>query len=206
MDNTIKVVLIGDGATALCITYSTGNFPADYIPTVFDGWAGTITIGTEPWIFGLFDSAGQSEYDHLRPLAYPQTDVFVVCFSVGMLASFENVREKWFPETHHFCPGVPCIMVATQIDLRSDKKVVMQMARRGQAPVTTAQGERMAFELGAAKYLECSAKTLEGVKNVFIQARILCSTDISNCSSQAVAAAVPYALEQRRKSKRCIVL
>ncbi|KAJ6495276.1 P-loop containing nucleoside triphosphate hydrolase protein [Mycena sanguinolenta] len=179
--NTVKVVLIGDGAvgkTTLCISYVTGNFPpaAAYIPTVFDSWAGTMTIGTEPWVFGLFDSAGQTDYDYLRPLAYPQTDVFIVCFSVGMPASFENVRQKWFPETHHFCSGVPCVMVATQIDLRSDKHVVIQMARRGQAPISTAQGERMAYELGAAKYLECSAKTREGVKNVFQQVIILCST------------------------------
>ena len=51
-------------------------------------------IGGEPYTLGLFDTAGQEDYDRLRPLSYPQTDVFLVCFSVVSPASFENVKEK----------------------------------------------------------------------------------------------------------------
>lgn len=39
-------------------------------------------------------SPGQEDYDRLRPLSYPQTDVFLVCFSVVSPSSFENVKEK----------------------------------------------------------------------------------------------------------------
>ena len=68
------------------------------VPTVFDNYAVTVMIGEDPYTLGLFDTAGQEDYDRLRPLSYPQTDVFLVCFSVTSPASFENVREKWFPE------------------------------------------------------------------------------------------------------------
>ena len=51
-------------------------------------------IGGEPYTLGLFDTAGQEDYDRLRPLSYPQTDVFLVCFSVISPSSFENVKEK----------------------------------------------------------------------------------------------------------------
>ena len=51
-------------------------------------------IGGEPYTLGLFDTAGQEDYDRLRPLSYPQTDVFLVCFSVVNTSSFENVKEK----------------------------------------------------------------------------------------------------------------
>lgn len=51
-------------------------------------------IGGEPYTLGLFDTAGQEDYDRLRPLSYPQTDVFLVCFSVVAPASFENIKEK----------------------------------------------------------------------------------------------------------------
>lgn len=51
-------------------------------------------IGGEPYTLGLFDTAGQEDYDRLRPLSYPQTDVFLVCFSVVAPSSFENVKEK----------------------------------------------------------------------------------------------------------------
>lgn len=49
-------------------------------------------IGDEPYTLGLFDTAGQEDYDRLRPLSYPQTDVFLICFSVNSPASFENVK------------------------------------------------------------------------------------------------------------------
>lgn len=78
--------------------YTTNKFPSEYVPTVFDNYAVTVMIGDDPYTLGLFDTAGQEDYDRLRPLSYPQTDVFLVCFSVTSPASFENVREKWFPE------------------------------------------------------------------------------------------------------------
>ena len=57
----------------------------------------------------------------LRPLSYPQTDVFLICFSVTSPASFENVRAKWYPEVSHHCPNTPIILVGTKLDLREDK-------------------------------------------------------------------------------------
>lgn len=114
---------------------------------------------------------GQEDYDRLRPLSYPQTDVFLVCFSVTSPASFENVKEKWFPEVFHHCPGVPCLIVGTQIDLREDDSVRAKLQRQKQQPITEDQGRQLAKELGAVKYVECSALTQRGLKNVFDEVR-----------------------------------
>ena len=70
-----------------------------------------ILFGQPLYVRSKADSAGQEDYDRLRPLSYPQTDVFLVCFSCVSPASFENVKEKWFPEVHHHCPGVPALIV-----------------------------------------------------------------------------------------------
>ncbi len=130
-----------------------------------------VRIGDEPYTLGLFDTAGQEDYDRLRPLSYPQTDVFLVCFSVTSPASFENVREKWFPEVHHHCPGVPCLIVGTQTDLRDDAQVRDKLAKQKMQPVRKEDGERMAKELGAVKYVECSALTQFKLKDVFDEVR-----------------------------------
>ena len=107
-------------------------------------------------------------------MSYPQTDVFLVCFSVTSPASFENVREKWFPEVHHHCPGVPCLIVGTQTDLRDDPSVREKLAKQRMQPVRKEDGERMAKDLGAVKYVECSALTQYKLKDVFDEVRETC--------------------------------
>ena len=159
---TIKCVVVGDGAvgkTCLLISYTTNKFPSDYVPTVFDNYAVTVMIGGEPYTLGLFDTAGQEDYDRLRPLSYPQTDVFLVCFSVVNTASFENVKEKWVPEILHHSQRTPFILVGTQTDLRDDTSTVEKMLKNKTKPINHEQGEKLAKELKAIKYVECSALT-----------------------------------------------
>ena len=89
---TIKCVVVGDGAvekTNLLMSYTTGKYPQEYVPDVFDNYYVTVMIGEEPYTLGLFDTSGQEDYDRLRPLSYPQTDVFLVCSSIVAPASFE---------------------------------------------------------------------------------------------------------------------
>lgn len=62
--------------------------------------------------------------------------------------------------------------MGTQIDLRDDSQVVEKLARQKQRPVTTELGERLAREVGAVKYVECSALTQKGLKNVFDEVRL----------------------------------
>ncbi|RLV93291.1 Ras-related C3 botulinum toxin substrate 1 [Spathaspora sp. JA1] len=168
---SIKAVVVGDGGvgkTCLLISYTTNTFPNDYIPTVFDNYSASVMIDGEPIKLGLWDTAGQSEYDRLRPLSYPQTEIFLVCFSVVNPDSFEDVRSKWIPEIRHHCPrDVLILLIGTKIDLREDFHVLDELQERGINVITETHGKNLAREVGAIDYIECSAATQVGVQEVF---------------------------------------
>lgn len=96
-------------------------------------------VDGKPINLGLWDTAGQEDYDRLRPLSYPQTDVFLICFSLVNPASFENVRAKWYPEVRHHCPATPIILVGTKLDLREDKETIERLKDKKLAPITYPQ-------------------------------------------------------------------
>eukprot|EP00730_Choanoeca_flexa_P004290 TRINITY_DN11652_c0_g2_i4.p2 TRINITY_DN11652_c0_g2~~TRINITY_DN11652_c0_g2_i4.p2 ORF type:complete len:135 (+),score=17.00 TRINITY_DN11652_c0_g2_i4:363-767(+) len=79
---------------------------------------------------------GQEDYDRLRPLSYPDTNVLLICFSVDNPDSLENVPYKWVPEVRHFCPGVPFVLVACKMDLRDDQGVIAELKKTGHKPVS----------------------------------------------------------------------
>ena len=164
---SIKLVVVGDGAvgkTCLLIAYANNRFPEDYIPTVFDNYVVNITAGDTNIELGLWDTAGQEEYDRLRPLSYANASVFLICFSVVNAVSFDNITAKWYPEVIHYCPDIPQILVGTKMDLRADFK------NEGKETISTEQGELLSKKIRAVKYMECSAKTGESLKSVFDEA------------------------------------
>jgi cell division control protein 42 len=156
----IKCVVVGDGAvgkTCMLISYAQNKFPVEYIPTVFDEYSKPEFFNGKLYTLGLFDTSGQEAYDRIRPLSYPQTNVFLVCFSVVEPASYENVKEKWVPEILHHCPHIPFLIVGTQIDLRDNINILGKLKNNKLKPICYGQGEKLAKELKAAKYVECSS-------------------------------------------------
>lgn len=169
----IKCVVVGDGAvgkTCLLISYSTDTFPSEYIPTVFDSFSVNVMAEGQPINLGLWDTAGQDDYDRLRPLSYPHTDVFIICFSLLNQTSFQNISCKWYQEISHHCPKAPIILVGTKLDIRDNKEHVKTMKERKRYPITKAQGLQMAKDIKAVSYVECSAMTRNGLKEVFDEA------------------------------------
>ena len=163
-----------------------------YVPTVFENYI----THTEHKNSGktvelaLWDTAGQEEYDRLRPLSYPETDLLFVCFAIDCPNSLENVMDKvsppqstilaifcldfsadmcalqWYPEVLHFCPTTPLILVGLKSDLRHKRTCIDVLKTQGLTPVTQEQGRNVARQMGAI-YVECSSKEMQGVHEVF---------------------------------------
>ncbi|TDZ31139.1 GTP-binding protein rhoA [Colletotrichum spinosum] len=212
-----KLVIVGDGAcgkTCLLIVFSKGTFPEVemqlrsidaidastaapvYVPTVFENYVADVEVDGKHVELALWDTAGQEDYDRLRPLSYPDSHVILICFAVDSPDSLDNVQEKWISEVLHFCQGLPIILVGCKKDLRYDSKTIEELRKTSQKPVSPeevsppvtealtlnsvgvlasskmmhadqSQGEEIRKKIGAYKYLECSAKTNEGVREVF---------------------------------------
>ncbi|XP_027208718.2 ras-related C3 botulinum toxin substrate 1 isoform X4 [Penaeus vannamei] len=163
MSKNLKIVTVGDGGvgkTSLLVAYTQGSFSDVHEPTVFENYSGEMVFDGTHYNFTLWDTAGQEHYDRCRVLCYPETDAFLVCFSVVNKASFSNVQSSWLPEIRRECGDkVPAVLVGTKIDLRKNAQSTSSVSRR--------EGRRLAARLGMSNYVECSAKTGQGCQQAF---------------------------------------
>lgn len=133
---------------------------------------------------------GQTDYDRLRPLSYPGTDVALICFSVVDPDSFETVGTKWLGEMRHHCTDVPWFIIGLQTDLRDEKNTLEQLARNKQSPITP---EKVTAAHPSFTYLECSSLDGKGVQKIL---------------NEAVEAALPPLVQANTKASRrgCVLL
>ncbi|XP_034647563.1 rho-related GTP-binding protein RhoF [Trachemys scripta elegans] len=192
----LKIVIVGDGGcgkTSLLMVYAKGAFPEKYAPSVFEKYTTSITVGNKEVILNLYDTAGQEDYDRLRPLSYQNTNMVLICYDVMNPTSYDNVLIKWYPEVSHFCRGVPLILIGCKTDLRKDKEHLRKLMSSEQEPITYNQGEATCQQMKAQAYLECSAKCRENIEDVFKEA--------TNIALNAMKKA-----KRRKERKRCSIL
>jgi GTPase SAR1 family protein len=145
---------------------------------------------------------------HCRAEYYDKTDVFMVVFSLVNRASFENVRAKWHlevvnPIRGRFRLGTPFVLVGSKLDLRDDATTIAKLTAKGEAPISYEEGLAMATELGAAKYMEVSALTQQGVKAAFEDAiRIGLSPPSTREQEKAVKKNLQEMKVKREKEKQ----
>ena len=72
----------------------TGLHTQDYVPTVFENYVSDLDVDGKRVELALWDTAGQEDYDRLRPLSYPDSHVILICYAIDSPDSLENVQEK----------------------------------------------------------------------------------------------------------------
>ena len=164
----------GTGRRTLIQTFAKGSplndaeLNPDYRPSVIED------VVVDSMSLNEF-SGGSEYYTKTRPVGYRDRDVILVCFSVVDRASFGSIREDadprgpglgWAPELKKYSPGTPFLLVGLKTDLRPIDAAAAEV-------VTAEEGVALAEEIGASKYLECSAYTYDGVVAVFTEAERL---------------------------------
>jgi GTPase SAR1 family protein len=168
-----KVMMLGDagsGMTCMLLAYKDNKTPDfdSYYSRQWDGqpfpWAppGYAPV-TVDWLEE--DPPCRRAAQILRVPWYSASQVVVIFFSIAKPESLENVRTIYAPEYKKYTGGsIPAVLIGCKVDLRKDPEVIKKLAETNQSPVSRRQGEAVAKEIGAFKYLECSAKTMEGIK------------------------------------------
>ncbi|CAJ0933081.1 unnamed protein product, partial [Mesorhabditis belari] len=175
---SIKCSIIGDsgiGKTSLLIAYTAKAIPGErYTPTIFDHYSANVMFNERSVSLGIWETIGRTkttnpfeEEEEFEPFCSLNNDVVLICFSVVDPSSFENVRTKWSPEVSQHCPDAPVILVGLKSDLRNDDKTLKDLMDRRLSPISERQGELMAKEINAVKYIECSSQARNGIKQVF---------------------------------------
>ncbi|XP_076464535.1 cdc42 homolog [Babylonia areolata] len=165
VEKFVHCAMLGDGMvgkTCLTLSFTQHLFTHTYTATVFDNYSVPLSVGGEDFVISLFDTAGQSDYESVRAYTYQESEVLVLCFSVCDRESFCSVVSCWLPEIRrHTKRRRPLLLVGTQIDLRTPSP------SSSTSQVSTEEGRQLAKLIGADCYIECSARSQEGLQQVF---------------------------------------
>ena len=161
---TLKSVVVGFatvGKSSMIFTYHRKEFPMDYVPlNALDIVPDTVNCEFDGKLIELtiLDTAGAEDYDRLRPLLYPGTNVFILLFDVsGRSEAYEMLESYWMLELRHHCHEVPIILVASKVDLRGHDVCT----------ISSEQGKDMATKIGASSYMEISSMEGVGLTELF---------------------------------------
>lgn len=163
----VKCVVVGDcavGKTNLIRSYLENRFSIEHVPTASDIYNADVMVNDSPVHLTLCDTAGQDTLDPLRELCYPDSDVFLLCFSVAKPETFHAIKTKWAPKFSQTKASL--ILVGTQADLRTNPNVLNKLQSNGEQPISYADAWDLATTIGA-KYIETSSATQDKVKDVF---------------------------------------
>lgn len=156
----VKIVLVGPakcGKTALVQRFVNDTFAETYIPTGFEKYSTKQKVGEFTVDYQIWDTSGGGAYDSVRPLAYQDANVFMLCFNVGDQESLTSAINKWCIEIRRHCRITPIVLCGCRADTRSVYNTITYSAQ-ARIPVTSEQALLACNHIGAVAYVETSSQ------------------------------------------------
>jgi small GTP-binding protein len=168
----VKCVVVGDarvGKTSLIVGYLKGDFSetVDHTSECVT-YSESIKVEDQEIALQLWDTPGSEAYVKIRWPSYPQTDVFLLCFSLVYPWTLRNLQNMWVHDVKQRCPTGLIVLVGMQSDLRDQfEQHAEEYRNRGREPVSASEVEEVKNAINASAYVECSAKTRSSLISVF---------------------------------------
>ncbi|KAH6648941.1 small GTPase superfamily [Truncatella angustata] len=166
----LRFAVVGDyrcGKTCMLLRFYFDTFTRNHIPTQYELFNKTINVDGKNADLELWDTSGRIELKQLSLLSYLAWDGIFLCFSVDSDNKFTNAQTKWINQIHMHCHGAPIFFVGLKKDTRVGSGIWAPLFPSFETRVGASEGAMAARNLGAVRYMECSAKTGEGVNLVF---------------------------------------
>ncbi|KAK2106902.1 Rho- GTP-binding protein RhoN [Saguinus oedipus] len=142
-----KIVVVGDvecGKTTLLQVFAKDAYPESSVPTVLENYTASFEIDKCRIELDMWDTAGSSYCDNVRPLAYPDSDAVLICFDISRPETLDSVLKKGQGETQEFCPNAKVLLVGCKLDMRTDLATLRELSKQRLIPVTHEQGTVLA--------------------------------------------------------------
>ncbi|KAI6649203.1 Transforming protein RhoA-like [Oopsacas minuta] len=137
-----------------------------YVPTLFENYASEIESNQGLVQVSMYDTPGDDNYSHIRPLSYPDTDILLLCFDLSSPQSYHNIFTKWLPEIHGRCKNVPLYIIGCKLDLKEHQMADQPINWRVSPPCNQEDITSLLCQTGACDYFECSAKSGTNVSEI----------------------------------------
>ena len=156
---SLKVVLVGDtkvGKSCILSRFVQGTFDRNMPATIGAAFlTKVITTPNGPVRLQLWDTAGQEKFRSLAPMYYRSSAVAVLVYDVTAKVSLDGL-EDWAAEIADKAPhNIKLVVVGNKTDITEGRCVPTQA------------GQEVAKRLNAVHYSETSAKTGDGINEIF---------------------------------------
>ncbi|KAF2963268.1 hypothetical protein GQX73_g10314 [Xylaria multiplex] len=178
----MRFVFVGDaqcGKSSILLRFYRDTFTPNYNPTQYELFNKVVTVDEQDTDLELWDTAGDVALEQLARLSYLVWDAVFLCFSVSSMRSFNSARTEvrapmlihlpsaWIRQIRRHAHGIPLIFVGMKTDKRVGPSLWAPLYPNLEARITATEGAMAATAMGATRYVECSAKTGQGINGVF---------------------------------------